>query len=93
MMVQVSEQFIRQVRDTEFQNPRNLLSLSLKGLGHEIRIRFKWYGLMNLGLEKVRQIFIICLTVPLILNIIMIHTDDILQELMATSIKQAKTYS
>ncbi len=40
----------------------------LKGLGHEIRIRFKWYGLIGLGLEKVRQIFIIFLTVPLILN-------------------------
>ncbi len=32
MMVKVSDQFIRQVRDTEFQNPRNLLSLSLTSL-------------------------------------------------------------
>ncbi len=40
----------------------------LMGLGHEIRIRFKWYGLIGLGLEKVRQIFIIFLIVPLILN-------------------------
>ncbi len=36
----------------------------LKGLGHEIRIVLK-YGLIGLGKEKVRQIFIILLTVPL----------------------------
>jgi hypothetical protein len=31
----------------------------LKVLGHEIRFQFKLYGLIDLGLEKVRQIFII----------------------------------
>ncbi len=45
--------------------PENLI---LKGLGHEIRIQFKWYGLIGLGLEKFQQIFITFLTVPLILN-------------------------
>jgi hypothetical protein len=41
---------------------------SLKRLGHEIIIRFKWFGLIGLGLEKVRQIFLIFLTVAFILN-------------------------
>jgi hypothetical protein len=39
----------------------------LKERGHEIRIVLKWYGLIGLGYEKARQIFIIFLTVPLIL--------------------------
>ncbi len=47
---------------------RQIIYYMLKGLGHKIVIRFKWYGLIGLGLEKVRQIFIIFLTVPLILN-------------------------
>jgi hypothetical protein len=28
----------------------------LKGLGHEIRIRFKWYGWIGLGKEKIRTL-------------------------------------
>jgi hypothetical protein len=46
---------------------KNKQDNSLKGLGHEIRIVLKWYGLIGLGKEKVRQIFISFLTVPLIL--------------------------
>jgi hypothetical protein len=34
-------------------------ALSLKGLGHEIGIRFKRFGPLGLGKEKVWQIFII----------------------------------
>jgi hypothetical protein len=34
-------------------------SNDLKGLGHEIRIVLKWYGLISLSEERVRQIFII----------------------------------
>jgi hypothetical protein len=33
--------------------------LYVKDLGHAIRIRFTWYGLIGLGSESIRQIFII----------------------------------
>jgi hypothetical protein len=42
-------------------------NLLLKGLGHEITVVLKLYGLIGFGYERVRQIFIIFFIVPLIL--------------------------
>jgi hypothetical protein len=70
-ILQIPSQDIRTTESQKvlsIQYVKYVMPEKLKGLGHEIIIRFKWYGLIGLGLEKVRQVFIIFLTVSLILN-------------------------
>jgi hypothetical protein len=60
---------IAEISAREHEQPclgKHGFNITLKGLGPEIRIVLKWYGLISLVEERVRQIFKNFLIVPLI---------------------------